>query len=108
MSEQASATTEPNDNKLYGSIFIYRDTFDFLHRSLCFYRDLLNRAVDAVNLDPDLKALLGNEVESPRLRLKKFTRFKMLLHGGMNYADERETTHSTTTSEALRTARSAF
>jgi hypothetical protein len=54
---------EPNDNHIYRSVFVFRDTFDFLYKSLCFYRDLLKRAIDAVKLDADLKALLEPEAQ---------------------------------------------
>jgi hypothetical protein len=63
MSEENTVPSEPSDHHIYHSIFIFHDTFDFLYRSLCFYRDLLKRAIDAVNLDADLKALLGTEAQ---------------------------------------------
>jgi len=58
MSNEQDNVAEPNDNHVYGSIFIYKETFDLLLKSLRFYRDLLNRAINVVNVDEDLKVLL--------------------------------------------------
>ncbi|MEN3371282.1 MAG: hypothetical protein V7609_3425 [Verrucomicrobiota bacterium] len=58
MNNEDDAAHESNDNHVYNSIFVYKETFDLLLKSLHFYRDLLRRAIDAVNVDDDLKALL--------------------------------------------------
>ncbi len=60
MAQADGKSEERSDNHIYHSIFVYRDTFEFLLKSLCFYRDHLRREVEAVNLDDDLKLLLSD------------------------------------------------
>lgn len=74
MNDEPPVALEPNDNHVYDSIHVFQDTFDFLYRSLCFYRDLLKGAIDAVNLDPDLKALLGTDAQRSSPATKELQR----------------------------------
>ena len=69
MAQADEKPAEPSDNHVYKLIFVYKDTFDFLLNGLGFYRDLLRREIDAVNLDDDLRLLLSDgSAESSVLR----------------------------------------
>jgi hypothetical protein len=49
---------EPSDNERYIGVSIYRDTFQFLVRSLRFYKSRLEEEAKVIIEDPDLKALM--------------------------------------------------
>lgn len=74
MIDEPNATLEADDNHIYHSIFIYKETFDFLLKSLHFYRELLKRSIDAVNVDEDLKALLDGETQQSSPVRKELTK----------------------------------
>jgi len=78
MSSEAKQS-EPSDNHVYNLIFIYKDTFDLLLRSLCFYRDLLQKQNDVVNLDADLKLLLADGPEGSSVLRKELRKVQQAI-----------------------------
>lgn len=51
-------TTEPHDSHLYSGVNFYPETLRFIFKSLCFYHDLLEKTIGALEIEGDLKDLL--------------------------------------------------
>jgi hypothetical protein len=55
-----TALTEPPDHHVYDWVSFNRDTFEFYRSAVAFYESLLQRDLEALRTDGDLRAILGD------------------------------------------------
>jgi len=79
---------EPDDNKVYNLVSLYAETVRFLTKSLQFYHALLNKDLDALVSDKDLKDLLESEPTRASVLRKEITRVKRAIEWFERIQDE--------------------